>query len=248
MSKNENLEWIKNFSKISITKICNDLNVSRSNVLNGFSSEAVIKQVKEEIIKNLNALDDKPNEFWKDICFIENGVVYDYTGYYQASNLGRIKNLNYNGTGRAMILKNSLNSKGYLNTVLTKNNVRKTISTHQIIARMFIPNPDNKKQVNHINCIKTDNRVENLEWCSQLENIHHAMKNNLCHYGDYKTRKIVQLDLNQNFIKEWESISKAASELKIHQSNITKNCQHKLKTAYGYIWRYKEEFEKQKVS
>jgi len=109
-------------------------------------------------------------EEWKDIK--------DYEGYYQISNLGRVKSFFGN---KEKIRKLNKDQKGYLRVSLTKNKVRNTQKVHRLVANHFIPNPQNKPQVNHINSIKHDNRLENLEWCTQKENMQHCVK-----YGSKK--------------------------------------------------------------
>ena len=107
-------------------------------------------------------------EIWKDIP--------NYESIYQASNLGNIRSLNYKRTGTIKVLKPALDGKGYLRTALTKNGKSKTIKVHRIIAITFLTlNPD-KYQVNHINGIKTDNSINNLEWTdNRLNQIHAVM-------------------------------------------------------------------------
>jgi hypothetical protein len=112
-------------------------------------------------------------EIWK-------GVV-GYEGFYQVSNLGNVKRVgSFRGVNKAYLndyyLKPKDNGKGYLRIKLTVNNKSKRVMLHRIIAEAFINNPKNKKVINHINCDKKDNRIENLEWCSQSENVLHSVK------------------------------------------------------------------------
>ena len=101
-------------------------------------------------------------EVWKPIK--------DYEGLYEVSNLGRVKTLNYRGTGKGKILKNIECSNGYLTIGLTKNGKRKLFTVHRLVAEAFIPNTEGKPCIDHINTIKNDNRVENLRWLSVSDN------------------------------------------------------------------------------
>lgn len=95
---------------------------------------------------------------------------------YVTSKEGVVKSLRYN---KEKILSTRINYKGYKCVSLRNNNRQKVFKVHRLIAIHFIPNPENKPQVNHKNGIKTDNRIENLEWCTNLENQKHARKNGL---------------------------------------------------------------------
>lgn len=110
-------------------------------------------------------------EIWKD--------VKGYEGLYQVSNLGKVKSLPKVGSVKENILKNFIKDQGYLAVTVSKNDKRKTYLNHRLLAISFIPNPENKLEVNHKNGIKDDNRVDNLEWCTHSENIKHAYDNNL---------------------------------------------------------------------
>ena len=109
-------------------------------------------------------------EIWKTLSESDN---------YLISNTGKIKSLNYKRTGIEKELKQNINSRGYPYVFISKNSKYKNILIHQAVAKAFIPNPNNLPQVNHIDGNKTNNKVENLEWCNNRENIKHAYKNGL---------------------------------------------------------------------
>jgi hypothetical protein len=101
-------------------------------------------------------------EIWKPIK--------DYEGLYEVSNLGRVKSLNYNRTKKEGMLKLFEDKDGYLMVNLSKDKITYQFKIHRLVAETFIPNPENKPCVDHINTIKNDNRVENLRWVSCKEN------------------------------------------------------------------------------
>lgn len=115
-------------------------------------------------------------EIWKDI--------EGWEGLYRISNLGNVKSLSrkvnvrngHTRTTKEKILIPILQATGYVMIFLGKNNQR---SIHRLVAQAFIPNPENKRTVNHLNGIKTDNREVNLEWATYLENMRHSFKNAL---------------------------------------------------------------------
>ncbi|MEG1388707.1 MAG: NUMOD4 domain-containing protein, partial [Algoriella sp.] len=117
----------------------------------------------------MDNLQDLPNEIWKRI-----------PGYslYEISNMGRIKTFNQFGCGRTAIMKPALDPNGYWRTMLKRDSDGKvhTIKVHRLVAITFIPNPENKPQVNHINSKPADNRLSNLEWVTRSENMIHAHK------------------------------------------------------------------------
>jgi hypothetical protein len=168
-------------------------------------------------------------EVWKDVVGFE--------GKYQVSNLGNVKSMDYGRTKQERLLKPATTDYGYLRCGLRKDGHTKMMHTHRLVAEAFIPNPDNKRDVNHINGVKTDNRVENLEWCTEQENNVHALK-----MGIRKpyTIKLLQYDMQGAIIREWNSSAEAERSTGISQGNIRNCCHGKRPSAGGYIWRYKE--------
>ena len=165
-------------------------------------------------------------EQWKEV----NG----YEGLYEVSDQGNVRN-----TRIGKILKPGKNKKtGYLYVNLCKNNKRKNFYIHRLVAQAFIPNPDNKPTVNHINEDKTDNSVENLEWATMSEQQRHGTRGERV----AKTRKekgccckkVYCYELDQTF----DSIKEADRLTGVSYHCIGKCCQGKLKTAGKMHWKY----------
>lgn len=108
------------------------------------------------------------NEQWRDIK--------GYEGLYQISNFGRIKSLHYKNH---RIMSVSVSNKGYERLVLSKNGKHQSVCVHVLVAKTFVANPDNKREVNHKDGDKSNNRADNLEWSTRSENMKHAHKNKL---------------------------------------------------------------------
>ena len=173
-------------------------------------------------------------------------IIYkDVPGYeslYYADNLGNIyskdrKIRNFIKPGRR--LKPCKNSKGYLNVVLCKDGVQKTLKVHRLIALTFLENPNNYLEINHKDEDKTNNSVSNLEWCDRQYNMNYGTINErLSKNSDAKNRvrAVIRTDINGNE-KYYNSISSVAED-DFDPSFITKVCQGKKEKAYSYKWRY----------
>lgn len=193
------------------------------NCVNGLSSKAY--GFKWKYIDN-----SLENEEWREIdykkIFSEN-ILTDKK--YYVSNLGRFKN------SYGTIMDNyKTNENGYIRVYIYK----KTIALHRLIAYSFLENPENKEHVNHKDGNKLNNKVENLEWCSNTENQKHKFEIGL---GNNFTRKVKQYDLKWNLIKEYDSIVSAAKEVNLSKGTIRGVLIKYRKTAGGYIWRYSDD-------
>ena len=191
----------------------------------------------------------KKLEIWKDIP--------DYEGLYQASNMGNIRSIARKHT-KGGILRYSMGSGGYKQLVLCKNGKPRTYMIHRLIAKTFLTNDNNLKEINHKDENKLNNCLENLEYCDRIYNQNygtaiirmvknHNYKESIIKsaaHRDYnliaqKTRKkILQLDLNDNIIKEWDGIRVASKQLSLSVSNISKCCNNKAKTCGNYRWKF----------
>jgi len=114
-------------------------------------------------------------ETWKPIPDFEE---------YQASNTGRIKITANSATRKERMLKPLIQNRGYYRVALWKDNKAKFMSVHRVIAKLFIPNLENKAQVNHIDGDKSNNHFANLEWCTARENMDHAVINRISACGE----------------------------------------------------------------
>ena len=198
-------------------------------------------------------------EIWKDIK--------GYEGIYQVSSEGRVRSLDrVEDRGRNIkgkILKPSINPYGYCVVGLFKNGTQKKNMVHRLVAEAFIPNPDNKPEIDHINTIKTDNTVflnedgsinyekTNLRWTTRKENINNpltktkmqinARKPSKGKYGKkhHRSKPIIQYDKEGNFIKEWDCANDVERVLGISNKHIGSVCLGKRKSCGGYIWKYK---------
>lgn len=183
-------------------------------------------------------------EIWKDIV-IKKG--------YQISNFGRVKSLNYRNTGKEKILK-TWKTKPY-NYEMVRLGKGLTISVHRLVAEAFIPNPDNKPQVDHIIPISNGgtNEVSNLRWVTPGENnMNEFSRKNMsvAKTGSVSpmkgklnrsdvSKKIEQIDMNTGeTIRVWPSSMEIKRNLGFDNGNISKCCNGKMKTYKGYKWRF----------
>lgn len=169
-------------------------------------------------------------EIWKDIEGYEN--------LYQISSEGRVKSLNYNKTGKEGILKICKDKKGYIICSLSKNNNLKTFSVHRLVAKAFIPNPNNLPQINHIDENKSNNQLTNLEWCNNNYNRNYGTRNKRASASCRKP--ILQFTKEGEFIRKWEGAIEVERELGFDSSSISSCCKGKQKSAYGFVWMYQK--------
>ena len=182
-------------------------------------------------------------EIWKPVV--------GYEGFYEVSSYGRVRSItHYANTGikhsdKRLVLghtiKQSVKKNGYCSVDLSRDGVSKTMLVHKLVATAFLQRKDEDTQVNHINCNKQDNRVENLEWCTGKENREHAKANNLYH----NPRKMaVRCRQTQAVFESSYKAAEWVNATKFGNTKQTKNVASKIRAAclglqsvaYGYTW------------
>ncbi|MEC0307361.1 NUMOD4 domain-containing protein [Paenibacillus lautus] len=153
-------------------------------------------------INKLNHNEDLQGEEWLPVV--------DYEGLYEVSNLGRVKRLSSSDTSREKILKPQIQRDGYLRVTLSKKGQKKRMAIHRLVAIAFIPNLENKEQVNHENGDKLDNRLRNLNWATPKENIAHAIAHGLIKKN---SKPIAATHLDTGELRQFKSQTEASREL-----------------------------------
>ena len=168
-------------------------------------------------------------EIWKPI--------EGYERLYEVSNFGNVKSLPRNGTiKKARLLSGNVKKSGYVHVSLTKNNKKKTFCLHRLVAKAFIPNPQNKPQVNHKNGIKIDNTANNLEWATCSENARHKF-DVLGHKNKpVNPKPVICIDTGEIY----GSIKEAERRYGKNYGAIQHAVNGKVKTAYNLHWKFVE--------
>ena len=169
---------------------------------------------------------------------------------YEVSDKGNIKSVNYRGTGKSAIRKQSISKNGYMRVILSDNGKNKTYFVHRLVAAAFIPNPENLPEIDHIDGNRANNHADNLRWVTAKENCNNPITKSRLHkkIGVYMTgrlgglhqraKEIAMYSACGDLIKTFLSVKDAQRETGLNDSNIIKCCKGIKKTCGGYIWAY----------
>ena len=189
-------------------------------------------------------------EIWKEI--------EGYEGVYQVSNHGNVRSLNYRKTKKVKNLKPQKDKKEYFTVGLCREGRMKWGKIHRLVASAFLPNPDKKPQVNHINGNKSDNRVENLEWATESENQLHAYKTGLkagsqewgrtlgkvhgktprSQQAERCKRPVIATHIQSGKETLFESAAEVERTMGINHAIVPRVCNGRQKASKGYSFRY----------
>lgn len=172
-------------------------------------------------------------EIWRDIP--------GYEGMYQVSSRGNVRSLNWGNRGYTRNLYLKKHNRGYRHVELRKDGKVKSFTVHRLVATVFIPNPNNYSTVNHKDEDKTNNSVDNLEWCSMSQNMKHTIG---LHQDKYhvegkpfsRNEKVVQMSKSGEVLRVWDNLISIKRETGWSQWSIDQCCRGIRKTAYGYSW------------
>ena len=166
-------------------------------------------------------------EIWRTAVY--DGEIYE--GLYKVSNFGKILSLNYRNTGKAKLMNPGTGTKGYLQVKLWKNGEYKTCYVHRLVAQTFLPNPENKPTVDHIDRNKLNNFVGNIRWADfELQENNRDLSN--------MKKRVLQYTLDGEFIREWES-TRECGRNGFNQGAVAACCRGELPHYKGFRWEYK---------
>jgi hypothetical protein len=194
------------------------------------------------------------NEIWKSVV--------GYEGYYEVSNLGRVKSIARNivykkgkpHPKKERIMHPVHRKDGYMDLCLYKDTINQRFMVHYLVARAFLGEPKDKKEVNHKNGIREDNRAENLEWVTRAENIQHKFRT-LGYKNKYigcigkeniRSKPLYQIK-DGIIINEFPCASEAEKATGVSKYLIWSNCKGRCKTGKGFNWVYKEKYNAETI-
>ena len=172
-------------------------------------------------------------EYWKPVV--------GYEEHYQVSNFGRVKSIKF---GKEIILKQHIRG-GYYSVVLSKNGIVKRYSVHRLVAQAFIDNSDNLPQINHKDEDKTNNNVDNLEWCDSEYNNNYGTRNKRVSEkmtNGKLSKPVLQYDLEGNLIREWASACECGRNgFDTGAVNACCNNKYKFEKYKNCFWKFKND-------
>lgn len=203
-------------------------------------------------------------EIWKTAVY--DGIIYE--GLYKVSNWGKILSLNYNHTGKPGLMKPHKRKDGYFEVELRKNGKRKQCLVHRLVVETFLPNPENKPEVNHkiegkkgksINMVffnedgTIDKERTTIEWVTRKENNNYGTRNEragatnkIVQINGKGSKPVLQLSLSGELIREWPSTAECGRN-GFNQGAVAACCRGELPHYKGFLWMYAEDYKEKQL-